>query len=185
MATKTTVSLVGVIAAALLWLAAPVHGVDPFDDSTPEERLEGAFFYLSKEPNYAGAAWIYDAETNKILGIAPWDAVKRRWTLITLNGKYFGYLQATMGTTKPPHFTQYLWYDKDNRYKGLFVARLGGRPVTPNLPFGELGGERDLYRIGNIPASPPEYEVEVDPLKRFPYGVDVSPVETPNVRSLK
>jgi len=180
-------SLVGLIAAALLWVwTVPGYGWgDPLDDSTPEERLEGAFFYISFRPDYAGAAWIFDGETHKIIGLAPWDAVKRRWTLLSLDGKYFGFLQATMGTTSPPHFRQYLWYDKDNRYKGLFVARLGGRPVTPDLPFGELGGERDLYQFGNIPVRPPDYQVETNPLMRFPYGVDISPVEPPRVKSLR
>jgi hypothetical protein len=157
---------------------------DPLEDLTPEEALEGAFFYISFKPNNQRVAWIFQGETDNIIGYAHWDALSRRWTLFTLQNVYSGFLQATIGTTSPPHFKQYLWYDKENRYKGLFVARLGGRPVTPDLPFGELGGERDLYRIGNIPARQPEFQIEVDPLRRFPQGVDVSPIEGP-VRSLK
>jgi hypothetical protein len=157
---------------------------DPLQDTTPEEALEGAFFYIAFKPNNQRVAWIFQGETDKIIGYAPWDPVSRRWTLFTLQNVYSGFLQATVGTTSPPHFKQYLWYDKENRYKGLFVARLGGRPVTPDLPFGELGGERDLYQIGNIPPRPPEYQIEVDPLRRFPSGVDVSPIEGP-VRSFK
>jgi len=100
-------------------------------------------------------------------------------TLFTLTGKYGGFIQATIGVTKPPHNLQYLWYDKDNRYKGVFIAHLGGRPVTPELPFGELGGNLEIYPIGNIPLRPPSYEIELDPLKRFPEGVDITPIEPP------
>jgi hypothetical protein len=176
-------SIVVVLVALCLASGAP-GSAQLLEDSTPDESLDGAFFYIRFRPDYVRAAWVFEGETDRIIGYATWDALRRRWTLFTLKNRYSGFLQATLGTTSPPHYRQYLWYDKENRYKGLFVSRLGGRPISPDLPFGELGGERDLYARGNIPMRPPEYEIEVDPLKRFPYGVDISPIERP-VRSFK
>jgi hypothetical protein len=73
-------------------------------------------------------------------------------------------------------------YGKENDYKGVFVAGLGGRPVSPALPYGELGGSLALYEVGNLPVPQPAYQPEVDPLRRFPEGVDVSPVERPTMK---
>jgi DNA replication protein DnaC len=89
------------------------------------------------------------------------------------------YVQATLGATDPPHYKQYLRYDKDNRYTGVLSARLGGRPLTKDRPYGELGGSLDLYDVGNIPITPPSYQLQIDPLKRFPEGVEVTPIEPP------
>lgn len=102
--------------------------------------------------------------------------MKRRWTMFNLRGRYQGFLQATIGTEHPLDYRQYLWYDKSNRYMGVFIARLGGRPVSPDLPYGELGGNLDYFEKGNIPIEPPEYEVVTDPLKMHPEGVEVEPV---------
>ncbi|AFM23669.1 hypothetical protein [Desulfomonile tiedjei] len=157
---------------------------DPLVDSTPEEVFAGADFYVIPRANYAGSFWVVDQSNNKIIGYAPWDPLKRRWTLFSLNSEYQGFLQATVGDTRPPHFTQYLYYDRDNRYKGVFIAALGGRPVTPELPNGELGGTLDLYEIGNIPVRLPDFEPEVDPLRKFPEGVDVGPIQPPSGRPI-
>ncbi|MBI5248229.1 MAG: hypothetical protein HY912_01930 [Desulfomonile tiedjei] len=172
--------------AGLVWFVVLVlagsPSADVFDDPLPDEILEGANFYIAPRPNYEGSFWVFDQSTNKVIGYAPWDSVNRRWTLFSLNAEYKGFIQATTGATNPPHFTQYLYYGRENQYKGVFVAALGGRPVSPDLPHGELGGSLALYEIGNLPVPAPTYEPEVDPLRRFPDGVDVSPVERPSMR---
>ena len=164
-----------------LFIAAssfPVSG-DVLEDRTVHEALEGANFYILPRVNYKGSFWIIDQDNNNIIGHAPWDPVRHRWTLFTLSDEYYGFIQATMGSTKPPNFQQYLWYDKNNRYKGVFIKHLGGNPVTPKLPYGELGGELALYDYGNVLLPLPSYKIEVNPLRQFPDGVDISPVEPP------
>ncbi len=155
---------------------------DVFDDPIPDEVLEEANFYVAPRPNYEGSFWVFDQSTNKLIGYAPWDPIKRRWTLFSLNAEYKGFMQATVGSTSPRHFTQYLYYGKENQYKGVFVAALGGRPVTQDLPYGELGGALALNEVGNIPLALPAYQPETDPLRRFPEGVDISPVERPSMK---
>lgn len=175
---RTRKILPALLGLVLTLASVPVFG-DVLEDRTVEEALEGANFFILPRPNFKGSFWIVDQEDNKIIGHAPWDPVKRRWTLFTLRDEYFGFIQATMGQTKPPHYKQYLWYDKYNRYKGVFVKHLGGHPVTPLLPFGELGGNLQLYEYGNTFLPLPSYKLEVEPLKQFPDGVDISPVEPP------
>ncbi len=165
-----------ILGAIALVITAALPAMGQFE-VTPPEPLERANFYIAPRLNYSGSYWIFDQTNNNVIGYAPWDTVRRRWTLFTLTGKYGGFIQATLGATKPPHYKQYLWYDRDNRYKGVFIAHLGGTPVTPEHPFGELGGWLEIYRIGNIPISLPSYRLELDPLKRFPEGVEVTPVE--------
>jgi hypothetical protein len=135
-----------------------------------------ANFRIIPRPNYEGAQWIVDNYDNKIIGYAPWDSVKRRWTMFNLRGKYQGFIQATIGSERPLDYRQYLWYDKENQYKGVFIARLGGRPVSPDLPYGELGGNLDYFEKGNIPIEPVDYEVVTDPLKKHPEGVEMEPL---------
>ncbi len=168
------------IIGTLVWflsfctLAAAQDFVQEYE---PEEAFSFANFSFVFRANYAGAAWIVDSTTNKIIGYAPWSAENRQWRLFDLQGHYMGFMQATVGSDKPPHYTQYAWYDKENRYKAAIVTRLGGRPHTRELPFGELGGQMEPYEIGNIPVDYPSREVEIEPLRRFPPGVDVSPVQ--------
>lgn len=121
-----------------------------------------------------------------IIGYAPWDKIKRRWTLFNLHGEYRGFIQATIGQQFIKqkgadlwyqYYTQYLYYFKDkfsdNTYRGVFVTSLGGRPRTSWNPEGELGGSLDLYPIGNIPLRPAENTIYIDPAKR-PMGIDIS-----------
>jgi hypothetical protein len=169
------------VAAAILLLYTSACG-DPLSESSPDEVLESSNFVIEPRPNYQGAFWLVEEGTGKIIGYAPWDSVNKRWTLYTLKGQYRGFLQATLGTTKPPHYQQYLYYDGHNRYKGVYVSSLGGRPVTRDLPYGELGGSLNYYARGNIPIGLPQYRIEVEPMKRFPEGVDVSPLTPPPTR---
>lgn len=173
--------LVGLVCFVVVTWAGSLSA-DVLGDLAPEETLDAANFYIAPRRNYEGSFWIFDQATNKIIGYAPWDPLTRRWTLFTLDSAYRGFIQATVGTTKPPHFTQYLYYGRENEYRGVFVAALGGRPVSKDLPYGELGGSLALYEVGNVPVAMPAYEPEVDPLRRFPEGVDISPVERPSAK---
>ena len=134
-------------------------------------------FYISARPNYDGAQWVFDQDTDKLIGYAPWDPVNRRWLLFSLEGTYEGFIQATIGDLNPPHYTQYLWYDRENRYRGLFVTRLGGRPESPTLPDGELGGELIYYPLGDIQTTPPLYQKEVHPLRELMHGIEAEPID--------
>jgi hypothetical protein len=156
-------------------------------------------FYIGSRPNNAASEWIYDDRTRKLVGYAPWDYIRRRWTLFSLDGQYKGFIQATIGddghefirrrkegsssltsrgpNPKPPHFTQFLWYDSHNRYKGLFVRLLGGRPATVERPDGELGGQLAVYMRGEIQSVPPPYLPEAHPFRRMMEGVEVNPID--------
>jgi hypothetical protein len=148
----------------------------PLTQDVDKDEITAANFNIVPRPNYEGAQWIVNEADNKIIGYAPWDAVKRRWTMFNLRGLYQGFLQATIGSERPLDYRQYLWYDKSNRYMGVFIARLGGRPVSPELPYGELGGNLIYFKKGNVPIEPIDYEVITDPLEKFPAGVDVEPI---------
>lgn len=165
----------------VLWLGPPAYpDEDPLIKQTPEELIEAANFILRLRPNYSNAYWVVRGDDNDPIGYAPYDSARQRWTIFSLKGTYYGFIQAVIGDRKMRYFTHLLWYGKDNEYKGFFVARLGGRPVTPDLPFGELGGEYIPYLIGNLPMEQSEYKLELDPLRRFPAGVAVEPVRPPS-----
>jgi hypothetical protein len=160
---------------------------------------ELAYVRIRERPNFDGSDWVYDVRTDRLVGYAPWDPARRRWTLFSLEGRYMGFVQATVGddgynfhrwgkavqgnfqdnTANPtsPHFTQYLLYNSNNRYIGLFVRRLGGRPATLKRPDGELGGQLEIYKIGDIQFEPPSYQPEVYPLRKMMEGVDVQPAD--------
>ncbi len=178
---RRIVGIALVLMGLFLWLGYPASAdEDPLMKPTPDEVLDNADFYLRLRPNYQRSYWVMRQDDNDLVGIAPYDPDKRRWTIISLKGKYYGFIQALIGDEENGWFTQLLWYGKENEYKGFFVARLGGRPVTPDLPYGELGGEMLLYPIGNLPMELPSMELEVDPLRKFPDGVDVRPIKPPS-----
>ena len=143
---------------------------DLLQEYGPEEAMDFANFSFVPRPNYQGSFWIVDSATNKVIGYAPWNAQNRQWRLFNLKSEYKGLMQATIGTDKPPHYTQYAWYDNENRYKAAIVTRLGGRPRSPERPFGELGGEFLPYEIGNIPLEYPSVEIADRPSTPFSVG---------------
>jgi hypothetical protein len=169
---RITLLIAGVIVITMLSAAQALVR----DDERIAEAMSKAEFFIQPRANYEGAQWIYDQDTNEIIGYAPWDSLKRRWTLFDLHGKYHGFIQATIGSTNPPHYTQYLWYGPENNYKGVFIAQLGGRPTSEKLPQGELGGGLVVYEKGNIPPVMPELKLEIDPSKTWPEGVEPDPV---------
>ena len=160
---------------------------------------ELTYLRIRERPYYEGSDWIYDVRTDKLVGFAPWDSTRRRWTLFSLEGRYKGLIQATIGSDghtfhrgekagqgnfqaftvnqTPPHYTQYLLYDSHNRYVGLFIRRLGGRPANLKRPDGELGGQLEIYKTGDVQAAPSPYQPEVYPLRKMMEGVDVQPVD--------
>ena len=132
--------------------------------------------------NYTDNYWVIRIRDDKIVGYAPWDKINRRWTLFNLHGDYRGFIQAIIGQQFIKHervdiwyqyYTQYLWYFKDNIYRGVMIASLGGRPKTEILPYGELGGSLDLYPFGNIPVKFQSLFVGIDPVQP-PMGIDIS-----------
>lgn len=183
----------------VIFLCAGCPPVLAQEQDAAGETSELVDFYITARPNYEGAQWVISERTEKIIGYAPWNPIQRRWTLFSLRGTYEGFIQATMGEAgfgwyrsekevrsnlqenvapeEPPFFTQYLWYDKHNRYKGLFVPRLGGRPPTYKLPYGELGGQLIYYAKGDIQSEPPPYQLEVHPLRRLMRGIETKPID--------
>jgi hypothetical protein len=142
----------------------------------------GTHFRLERALNYTETFWVVRTKDHKIVGYAPWDKIKRRYTLFNLHGENRGFLQATVGQQFLKHrdtdvwynyYTQYLWYWTDNVYRGVFIITLGGRPKDDNLPNGELGGDMMLYALGNIPIKPPNIFTAIDPARR-PMGIDIS-----------
>jgi hypothetical protein len=144
--------------------------------------FEEGNFIIKRREMYQHSFWVVEQFVNKIIGYALYDEVRRRFRLFDLTGRYAGFLQATLVDFKPDKlFKQYLWYGRDNRYRGVFIRNIGGRalPYEPRIPpqlryvstgpppgtYGfELGGELQLVRAGNIPLElPPEMEISVFP----------------------
>lgn len=150
--------------------AVPEEEKEPVD-STP--------FTIVNRGNYENVGWITSTVSGKIIGYAPWDAVNKRFTLMSLTSQYRGFVQATVGERgnpdlkKPEHYMQYLWYDRNNLYKGIFITTLGGRPRTRDLPYGEMGGQLVAHSIGNIPLGPMGITLFIDYAKP-PMGMDIS-----------
>lgn len=180
---RTMTGIALALICLLLWSGRPASAQEDAllqPELTPEEVFETQNFYLRYLPNYARAHWVFRQDNHHLIGFAPYDAVNRRWTLISLGGKYCGYIQTLIGDERTDYSKHLAWYGRENQYKGFFVSRLGGRPITPDLPYGELGGEWIIYHIGNFPLELPTYWLEVDPLRRFTEGIDVSPVRPPS-----
>jgi hypothetical protein len=186
-----------IIGMVIGWGTPLTAQVNESAGATPESEM--AYFHMRERPNYAGAQWVYDDRTEKLVGYAPWDPIRRRWTLFSRDGKYKGFIQATLGddgsdyfrrakevrnnlqfgvpNERPPRFTQYLWYDSHNKYRGLLVKRLGGRPASVRLPDGELGGQLEYFRRGDIQSESPLYQKQVHPLKQMMEGIEVNPID--------
>jgi len=163
---STLKTLKALLMLAAVFLVSPSSLVYPAGDSA-SEALDKANFRIAAAPNYKGARWIYAVGTGKIIGYARWDTMNRRYTLFDLHGHYYGYFQATLGNTKNEYYTQYLWYGKDNRYKKVLITGIGGRPVTRDNPYGELGGGLLPHERGNIPVPPTSFKAYESPLERF------------------
>jgi hypothetical protein len=139
-----------------------------------KDAIDTTTFILVPRFNYEAARWIVSTKTGDILGYAPYNEAYRKYTLLNLYGQYRGFIQATVGeSVKPEHYTQYLWYDRDNLYKGVMIATLGGRPKTEKLRFGELGGSLQSYDIGNIPMRFSPITLRID-YGRPPMGMNIA-----------
>jgi hypothetical protein len=176
-----------VVLVLVLLISSPVFGQEiPFIDllHPPDEKdiTEKTLFKLSRMLSYVDMYSVIRIKDGLPVGYAPWDKINRRWTLFNMHGDYRGFIQAIVGQQFIKHnkvdiwyqyYTQYLFYFKDNIYRGVMIASLGGRPKTEILPQGELGGSLDLYPIGNIPIPKPGPQLFIDPAKR-PMGIDIS-----------
>lgn len=159
-----------IVVAASSLLSWPAYGL--LAQVTDYDPIDMEDVDIVQRPNYEGAWWLFVRHTNTPVGYARWDAIQRRYTLFNLKNRYKGFYQATVGNERrldyqprwdeedrpeerSQEYRQYVTYDKDNGYRGLIILTLGGRPAWPDvLPFGELGGQMALYRVGNIPLPP-------------------------------
>jgi hypothetical protein len=170
----------------LYWLslvqAQELPYIDALHPQDEKDITETTHFKIMPMLNYTDNYWVIRIRDDKIVGYAPWDKINRRWTLFNLHGDYRGFIQAIIGQQFIKHkrvdiwyqyYTQYLWYFKDNIYRGVMIASLGGRPKTEILPYGELGGSLDLYAFGNIPVKFQSLFVGIDPVQP-PMGIDIS-----------
>lgn len=146
----------------------------PYILEEEKDNVDVIPYVLANRGNYENRRWIVSIRTGQIIGYAPWDDVSKRFTLFNLDSKYMGFVQATVGELrKPEDFTQYLRYDRDNDYTGVMIKSLGGRPRTPTLPFGELGGQLNPYLIGNLALKLSGLYTYID-VVRAPMGMDIS-----------
>ncbi|MCL5123282.1 MAG: hypothetical protein M1511_02055 [Deltaproteobacteria bacterium] len=182
MKTKACLGLVFIFLMSSCLLAQEVPFIDTLHPPDEKDITESTLFKLTRMLSYSDTYLVVRIKDGLIVGYAPWDKINRRWTLFNLHGDYRGFIQAIVGQQFIKHqkvdiwyqyYTQYLFYFKDNIYRGVMIASLGGRPKTETLPQGELGGSLDLYPIGNIPLKPPSISIYIDPAKR-PMGIDIS-----------
>ncbi len=143
---KMAPGLLVILAAVMLW---PMHGTCS-QNKVDDEPLVYSSFYIKGRPNYKGSRWVFESGTHRLIGYAMWDAVKRRFTVFDLKGRYYGFYQATIQGFYPGFYRQYLKYDKNNRYSYAVMALPGGRPLTAKNRYGELGGQWVLNDKGNI-----------------------------------
>ncbi|MGO9737419.1 MAG: hypothetical protein ACLPVO_08305 [Desulfomonilaceae bacterium] len=146
------------------------------------------FFKLVPAINYQDRLWVIRNQDLVRIGYATWDDITRRYTIFNLRNEYRGFIQATIGEQvigeayyRPGashYYTQYLWYWKDNLYRMVSIATLGGRPPQRTfppykLPYGELGHDLLNFAIGNIPLRPGNPFGAIEPMKG-PMGIDIS-----------
>jgi len=153
--------------------ALPQEAVEP--DSRPLVDIGWVMRYRETLHN---AFWLVDPAVNRIVGTAIWDAFQRRYTLFDKTGRYGGFMQAVTLDRKPySYHQQYLLYDENNEYRGMSIRGLGGRTVQhirpapfgvptlepPSQPRSELGGQLQLYQVGNVALEPPELNIRFFP----------------------
>jgi hypothetical protein len=158
--------------------------IDALRPKDEKDITESTHFKLVRNISFPDMFLVVRIEDNKIVGYSRWDRINRRYTIFNLHEEYRGFIQATVGQQLIKHervdiwyqyYTQYLFYFKDNVYRGVFIAAVGGRPYTEILQYGELGGGLNLYSFGNIPLSPPKLWLGIDVARR-PLGIDISVV---------
>ncbi len=154
---------------------AALSQLPPVSAEDYRDNIDGTNFTLIPRLNYARSYWIIRIKDGEIIGYAPWDIERRRWSLFNLHGQYRGFIQATIGERSIEYYKQYTWYDRHNRYLGVFIASIGGHPRTKDYQHGELGGSLDLYNQGNPPLGMPKLLFDIDPNKSYqPMGIDSS-----------
>ncbi|MFC1836631.1 hypothetical protein ACFL2Q_18235 [Thermodesulfobacteriota bacterium] len=132
------------------------------------EPMKFTAYYISPRLNYLGARWVFQEGTHKLIGFAHWDEVNRRFTVFDLQGKYYGFYQATVDGFYRGYFRQFVRYGDENRYDYAITVSPGGRPIHERNPYGELGGVWIRNSMGNItlpdttpkPDAPPTADVD-------------------------
>lgn len=179
--------IIGLSLGLIMLAACTTYGqeIPFFDVLHPKDEKDitiSTRFRLARDITYNDRNWVVRIPDDTTVGYASWDRINRRYTLFNLHGDYRGIIQAIIGQQFIKHervdiwhqdYRQFIFYFKDNVYRGVMIASLGGRPKTEKLPYGELGGSYDLYSIGNIPLSPPSTSIYIDPANR-PMGIDIS-----------
>jgi hypothetical protein len=138
---------------------------------------------MRARPNFQDSYWLVERSVNRIVGTATWNGFQRRFTLFDKSGKYSGFMQATTLVRPPSELhKQYLLYDENNEYRGVFIRELGGGLLPPGRqpPVGvpslepargsagrELGGDLTPYKVGNVTLPLPEMKIQF-----FPWNVE-------------
>ncbi len=130
-----------------------------FSAMAPE--FESSSFYLDLKLNSERDYWIRAATDGRLIGTARWDELNRRYLLFTMTNNLAGIMEAVVGSSSGPYFVQFLYYDNQSNYKGIFIRTLGGRPHSMRSPSGELGGILRFYRFGDVPPD----KLIIDPKK--------------------
>lgn len=89
--------------------------------------------------------WVYSTATNSLVGYALWDELRRRYSLFAMDRTFEGFMLARIGGPAPLQSVQFLYYDKDGKFLGVFVRTPGGRPRSQLVPMGELGGHLQFF----------------------------------------
>jgi hypothetical protein len=118
-------------------------------------EFEKSSFYLDLKLSSERDHWIRAASDGRLIGTARWDSLNGRYLLFSMDNRLAGIMEAVVGSSKGPRYTQFLYYDKDSNYKGIFIRTPGGRPHSMRNPYGELGGVLRFYRLGAVPPEPP------------------------------
>jgi hypothetical protein len=150
----------------------------------PEYRtLMDIEWVMRSRLNIHESYWLVEPSVNRIVGTATWNNFQRRFTLFDKSGKYSGFMQATLLVRPPSELhKEYLLYDENNEYRGVYIRELGGGFLPPGRqsPVGvpsrepargsagsELGGELTPYRIGSVALPLPEMKIQF-----FPWNVE-------------
>lgn len=147
-----------VLLLAGIFLVSPAPDCSAISEAAARGIIESGGFTIAPRPDYEGHYWLIRFDGTDRVGYAKWDPVNRRYRLFTPGDYYMGFLQATVGRDFDREaIKQFTWYDRNNRYQGIFIREPGSDPRTLRNTQGQLGGTLRHYRIG----VPPGIDTEV------------------------
>lgn len=150
-------------------------------------------WFVRTRPGLVNSYWLVEPNTGRIVGWTVWDQFQRRYNLFRMDGRYGGFMQATVLVPEPYSFhRQYLVYDENNDYRGISIRALGGHSTQhihtdpynvltldpPAVPKPELRGELRFYPLANTPLAVSDYRVRF-----FPWDIEeiLDQMELPSV----